>query len=54
MRIKLTPLERSFEPRCRALLDRLRRQIQAGLTDDEVETLRALLSRVIDNLRTVA
>lgn len=54
VRIKLTPLGRSFEPPCRALLDRLRRQIQTGLTDDEVETLRALLSRVIDNLRTVA
>ena len=51
VRIKLTPLGRSFEPQCRELLDRLRRQIQAGFTEKEVEKLNKLLSRVIDNLR---
>jgi DNA-binding MarR family transcriptional regulator len=53
-RIKLTPLGRSLEPRCRAVLERLRQTIQAGLSEEEVKSLKVLLTRVIENLRTPA
>jgi MarR family transcriptional regulator, organic hydroperoxide resistance regulator len=50
-RIKLTPLGRSLEPKCRVLLRRLELVLHRGMSEKEARTLRDLLDRTIENLR---
>ena len=54
MRIRLTELGWSLEPRCRALLRRMRSTLQAGMKADEVATLKRLLGRTTENLHRLA
>jgi DNA-binding MarR family transcriptional regulator len=50
-RIKLTPLGRSLEPKCRILLRHLEQVLYRGMAEAEALALRDLLGRVIENLR---
>ena len=51
VRIRLTSLGRSIEPRCREVLTRLNSVLGSGLPMEEVVRARKALARMIDNMR---
>jgi DNA-binding MarR family transcriptional regulator len=53
-RITLTPLGRSLEPRCRALLRELESILAGGMSRQEAETFKDLLSRADGNIHRAA
>ena len=51
VRIRLTPLGRSIEPRCRKVLARLNSVLEAGLSRKDVVRSKKALARMIENMR---
>lgn len=51
VRIRLTPLGRSLEPRCREVLRRLNAVLGSGLTRKDVTRAKKSLARMIENMR---
>jgi DNA-binding MarR family transcriptional regulator len=51
VRIRLTPLGRSIEPRCRKVLGRLNAVLESGLSKSDVMRARRSLARMIENMR---
>jgi DNA-binding MarR family transcriptional regulator len=51
LRITLTPLGRSLEPKCRSLLRYLEQTLFRGMTAEEAQQLRALLVKATENVR---
>ncbi len=54
VRVRLTPLGKSIRPACREVTRRLSAVLQAGMKKEEVGVLKALLRRVIANIRADA
>lgn len=54
VRIRLTRLGRSLEPKCRLLAARIERVLRRGMTNAEAETLKRLLAQMIENIRKSA
>ena len=51
-RVKLTRLWRSLELVCWEVQNRIQAVLQGGMTPDDVETLKRLLARIVENLRS--
>ena len=51
VRIRLTPLGRSIEPRCRKVLSRLNTVLESGLSRRDVVRAKKALARMIENMR---
>src|SRR5262245_7378284 len=51
VRIRLTPLGRSIEPRCRKVLVRLNRVLESGLSRKDVVRAKRALARMIESMR---
>ena len=51
VRIRLTPLGRSIEPRCRKVLARLNAVLESGLSRNDVVRSKKALARMIENMR---
>ena len=51
VRIRLTPLGRSIEPRCRKVLARLNAVLESGLSRHDVVRSKKALARMIENMR---
>jgi len=54
VRVSLTPLARSLEPKCWELVDALEKTLQAGMSPEEIRTLKDLLSRVVNNISRIS
>ena len=50
--VRLTPLGRSLEPRCRELLRRVNRVLHAGMAEPELRRLKRSLAKSIEAMRT--
>lgn len=50
VRVKLTPLGRSIEPRCHVVLERLNSVLESGMSRGDVRRLRKLMSQMIDSM----
>ena len=51
VRVRLTPLTRSLEPKCHQVVRRLNKVLQRGMSRAEVRRLRDLMSRMIRSMR---
>lgn len=51
VRVRLTPLGRSIEPRCRKVLVRLNAVLESGLSRKDVVRSKKALARMIENMR---
>jgi len=50
LRISLTALGRSLEPSYNALVERMESTLQAGISAGDIETVRRVLSKVLENI----
>ena len=51
VRVRLSPLARSIEPRCWRVLDRLKAVLEKGMSKNEVAAARRALDRMVANMR---
>lgn len=51
VRVRLTPLGRSLEPRCRSVVRRLKEVVEADLSEGEVRVVKRALSVMIESMR---
>lgn len=51
VRVRLTPLGRSLEPRCRNVVRQLKAVVESGLSDSEVRTVKRALGVMVESMR---
>ena len=51
VRVRLTPMARSLEPRCHTVVDRLNAVLHKGMTAEEVRLTKSAFARMIDSMR---